>query len=135
MFFGELDRQLAVLDDVLQCAFGAPTHTHAFTPAVDVWVNEGAAIFEFDVPGVKRDDIDVSVKEGTLTVSWVRRLPAVEKGHLVRRPHGSFSKNYTLPQGFHTEEGLKAELKDGVLRITIPRIPQAKSRRIPINAS
>src|SRR5262245_34146491 len=128
-----LDR---MVDDVMNGSFGTATSAKNFVPQVDVRSNEERVLFYFDVPGVKKEDIEITLERGVLTVKGARKF---EAGHdkeqlLLGRSYGTFRRSFSLPDQLD-EEKLSAKLTDGVLAIEIPRQPKAKPRRIEIKPS
>ena len=111
-----LDR---MFDDMMGSALGAAANPRTYNPKIDVRTTEDALVFECDVPGVKQEDLDVTLHEHVLTI----------KG--TRKDHGSFSRSFALPSAFD-EEKLTADLADGVLVIRIPKVPKAKPFKVQI---
>lgn len=132
--FPMLDR---LLDDVMKygvggTASGTATTTAAFTPAIDVRANDDEIVFTCDVPGLKHEDLDVSIEGSTLTIKGQRRYAGGEKDQVwLGRAYGAFEKAFTLPELVDAEK-MTADLADGVLTIRVPKKPQAKPRRIQI---
>ncbi|MBK7863666.1 MAG: Hsp20/alpha crystallin family protein [Archangiaceae bacterium] len=109
----------------------------AFTPRFEVKETKEALILKADLPGVKTDDLDVSVHSNVLSVSGRREQEAKkddEHFHMVERSFGAFTRSFTLPETVDTK-ALDAELKDGVLTITLPKAPEAKPQRVQIKVS
>lgn len=131
--FPMLDR---IFDDVMNGVAGtalgtAPTHT-AFSPAIDVRSNADEIVFVCDVPGLKHDDIEVTLESGTLAIKGQRRYDGSDGDQVwLGRAYGAFERSFTLPDVVDGEK-LTADLADGVLTIRVPKKPQAKPRRIPI---
>lgn len=131
-----LDR---VFDDVMRSAFGTygtGLSPEAFHPAIDVRSDEDALVFECDVPGVKREDLDITLEGDVLTIRGSRGFAASDKKQevIVGRRYGSFSASYTLP-AWASADHLTADLTNGVLTVRIPKPPQAKPRKILIGGS
>jgi len=121
-----------ILDDVMGAAFGTAMTARGFDLAVDVRTTENEYRFACDVPGVKSDDLDVTLDRRVLTIKGARRFEATEGEHVVLgRRYGEFTKSFELPDGAADEE-LRAELGDGVLTITIPKHANAKPRKIEV---
>jgi HSP20 family molecular chaperone IbpA len=94
-----------------------------FAPAFDVVEHEDRFVVRADMPGVRAEDIDVKVAEDRLVVTGKRRSAAVEDRTRViasERGHGAFSRTLPLPAPADIQ-GVRAELKDGVLMVVIPR--------------
>jgi|SRR4051812_48182516 HSP20 family protein len=126
-----LDR---MLDDVMGSAFGTATNPRTFNPTIDIHTSEDEVVFVCDVPGVKQEDLEITLENHVLTLKGVRKFEGREKEQvLLGRAYGNFSRSFTLPDALD-EEKLSAELADGVLSVRIPRHPKAKPRKITINA-
>jgi HSP20 family protein len=92
-----------------------------WAPAVDVTTEEGHMVIRAELPGMKREDVDVSLSHGVLTISGERKEEQEhkEKGYLIReRKSGSFRRSMTLPEGVD-EGGIKARFEDGVLEVKV----------------
>jgi HSP20 family protein len=126
-----LDR---MLDDVMGSAFGAATNSRTFNPTIDIRTNDDEVVFVCDVPGVKREDLEIVLENHVLTLKGSRRFDASDKEQVVLgRAYGNFSRSFTLPEGLD-EEHVAAELSDGVLTLRIQRHPKAKPRKIEIGS-
>jgi HSP20 family protein len=124
-----------VFDDVMRSAFRGASAPARFTPAVDIRAKEEELVLTFDVPGVKREDLDVTLEKNVLTVKGARHWQAGEEERVtVGRAYGDFKLSYTLPDGIDGEK-LSADLSDGVLTLRVPRIPKAQPRKISIGGS
>lgn len=89
---------------------------------------------ELEVPGVNRDEIDISLKNDNLTISWSRKAEKKrdkKKKQRYERREGSFSRSFYV-EGADIEK-INAELKNGVLKITLPKLEEAKPQVIQIN--
>lgn len=124
--FGQTDSRL----------FGAeePDSISAFTPPVDVRETADAIEFYAELPGFSKDQIDIHVDQGNLVLSGERTLEKdvnSENFHRVERAYGKFHRVFALPSSVDTEK-ITASLKDGVLRLTLPKAEKAKPRQIPV---
>ena len=131
-----LDSLDRVLDDVMRSAFGtsgAATTSQKFQPAIDVRSDGDKIVFECDVPGMKHEDLEVTLDNQVLTIKGTRKLASANDKQrvLLGRAYGSFSCSYTLPEGVDGER-MTADLSNGVLTVSVPKLPQAKPRRIQI---
>jgi HSP20 family protein len=125
-----LDR---MLDDVMGSSLGTATSARTFDPAIDVHASDDEVVFVCDVPGIKQDDLDVTVENQVLTIKGTRRFEGKEgRQVMLGRAYGSFSRSYTLPE-YADHENLTARLADGVLTIRIPKQPKAKPRKVQIS--
>ncbi|HEU4412058.1 MAG TPA: Hsp20/alpha crystallin family protein [Polyangiaceae bacterium] len=122
-----------VFDDVMRSALGTATAAQNYSPAVDVRADDDKVVFHCDLPGVRRDDLSLTLENGVLTIKGERKYRAGSGQEKVwlGRSYGAFSRSFSLPEGLD-EQGLSAELADGVLTITVPKHPKAKPRRIEI---
>jgi len=105
-----------------------------FIPTFEVKETKDALIIVADVPGVNKEDIDVSLQGNLLTVSGKREEETKrdeENYHMEERSFGSFTRSFTLPAGIDVGQ-LSAELDNGVLRVVIPKGPEAKSQKVQI---
>jgi HSP20 family protein len=125
-----------VFDDVMRSAFGtsgAAINAQTFQPAIDVRSDDEKIIFECDVPGLKHEDVEVTFDNHVLTIKGTRKLETTSDKQrvLLGRAYGSFSYRYTLPEGADADH-MTAHLSSGVLTVRVPKLPQAKPRRIAI---
>lgn len=105
-------------------------------PAVNMWHREDDLVVELELPGLKSDQLDVSVVGDQLTLK-VERPEVVEEGttyHRRERPVGSFTRVLRLPIEVDVDH-VEAELSDGVLTITLPKAESAKPRKIEVTAA
>ncbi len=131
-----LDR---VMGDFMGAAFGASTTARSFQPALDVRSSETEVSFVADVPGVKEEDLEVTLENHVLTISGARKFEAADKqphetAVVLGRSYGSFKRAFTLPENLD-EEKLSAVLADGVLTVRIPKQPKVQPRRIAIQGA
>lgn len=94
-----------------------------WAPAADVSETDGEYLIKAELPEVGKDDLNITVQEGVLTLAGERKEEKREdneKVHRIERFHGSFSRRFTLPDDAD-EQGIKAESKDGILVIRIPK--------------
>ncbi len=100
-------------------------------PAIDVVERDNELLFRFDLPGVPKEDINVEVEDATLVVSGERRSEQEERGdrfYRRERSFGSFTRSVPLPEGVDPEQ-IKADFRDGVLELRIPKPEQRSQRR------
>jgi HSP20 family protein len=107
-----------------------------WAPAADVSETDGEYIIKAELPEVRKDDLNITVQEGVLTLAGERRQEQREdneKLHRIERFHGTFSRRFTLPDDAD-EQGISAESKDGVLVIHIPKhkVAQPQTRQIQV---
>lgn len=116
--------------------FDAPEQAPVrFVPRFDVKETTEAFQLSADLPGVKAGDVDVKLNGNQLSITGKREAEERKEGenyHQVERTYGSFSRLFTLPD--NTSPDVQAELKDGVLTVTIPKRPESKPRQISVKA-
>ncbi len=103
-------------------------------PAVNLWSDENHAVLTAELPGIVVAALDVSVKNGTLTIKGERRTePAGEGESFIRQERGSgrFTRSISLPFRVN-QDGVKAEYKRGILQVVLPRVDSDKPRRIQV---
>jgi len=102
-------------------------------PAVNVWETGDAVVAELEVPGVKSDQVDISVVESELTLTIHRPEPELSgvAFHRRERPSGDVTRTIRLPSPVDPDR-VSAELHDGVLTITLPRAESSKPRKINV---
>ncbi len=105
-------------------------------PPVDVYSDDAKLVVQAELPGIKQEELDVNFHDGVLTIKGERKHESETKEegyHRVERTYGTFHRAVRLPAEVDGEKA-KAELKDGVLTITLPKAEQAKARKIKIEA-
>jgi len=105
-----------------------------FAPSFDVKENRDGYVFRADLPGVKEEDLEISLTGNRLAISGRREEEKREQGetyYASERSYGSFSRAFTLPDGTDAEN-VRAELKNGVLQVTVPKKPEVQPRKIQI---
>jgi HSP20 family protein len=110
-------------------------HADAWAPAIDVYETASAYVVTAEVPGVSRDEIDLAFEVSRLTLRGRRADRRAATGavhyHQVERSHGSFSRTFEFGDRIDVDR-VSADLKDGVLTITLPKAPPAAPRRIDV---
>ena len=105
-----------------------------WTPLVDITEDEKEYLIKAELPEVKKEDVKVTVENGTLSITGERKLEKEEKGkkfHRVERSYGSFMRSFTLPEGT-TGDKVSAEFKDGVLKVHLPKSEEVKPKSIDV---
>jgi HSP20 family protein len=105
-----------------------------WVPPVDLYETADQYVIAAELPGLQREDVEIQVHDGRLTLSGVRRERelACEQFHRVERGHGSFSRTFQLPIPIDAER-ITADLRDGVLTVTCPKSTEPPARRIDIS--
>jgi HSP20 family protein len=109
--------------------------THgAWNPSVDIYESKDQLVLEAELPGMKREDVEVSIENNIITLRGERKFEKQEESdnyHRVERSYGSFTRSFTLPNTV-TAEGAAADFSNGVLRISLPKREEIKARKIEI---
>ena len=104
-------------------------------PAVDIFQSDASeVVLKAELPGLKREDIDVQVENNTLTIKGQRRQDSEVKKehyHRVERCYGAFSRSFSLPNTIDSTK-VRAEYHDGVLTVTLPMREESKPRQIQV---
>ncbi|MBI3948962.1 MAG: Hsp20/alpha crystallin family protein [Acidobacteria bacterium] len=106
-----------------------------WTPAVDIYEEPEAIFIEADLPGLTKDDVSVNLENNVLTIQGQRKWAREDQQdnyHRIERSYGSFTRSFTLPSHVNPE-AIEAEFKDGVLRVRLPKLEQAKPRQIKVH--
>lgn len=106
-------------------------------PTVDISESEGEYLIKAELPEVKKEDVKVTVENGVLTLQGERRQDKEEKGkrfHRVERSYGSFVRSFSLPESVD-ESGVKADYKDGVLNLHLPKSEKVKPKAIDVKVA
>ena len=134
--FGLLDRLLR--DENLASLYDRePDAVTDWLPAVDIREEEDRYLLKADLPGVKAEDIDVTMEDGVLTIQGSRRSEKTDEqaGYKrYERVQGSFLRRFTLPETADAEN-ISARCADGILEVVIPKMPEVKARRITVEAA
>jgi len=105
--------------------------TGAFVPPVDMFDQGASVVVRADLPGLKKEDIDVSVIRNTLTIRGEKAEEKVEGKSRSERLFGSFSRSLALPVPVDTEK-VAATYRDGVLEIVLPKTKESKPRQVTV---
>ena len=106
-------------------------------PKVDLSENKDAVVVKAELPGVEQKDINVSLQEGMLTIKGEKQSEKEEKDqrfHRMERSYGAFFRSLRLPATVDASK-VTAAFKDGVVTITLPKVPEAKGTTIPIKTA
>ena len=117
-------------------AGGERRTTQEWAPAADVSETDAEYLIKADLPDVRKEDVSITVQDGVLTLSGERRQEKreeTEKLHRIERVYGSFARRFALPENAD-EQGIRAESRDGVILIHIPKakVVEPQARQITI---
>jgi len=106
-----------------------------WTPSIDVYEEKDRYVIKAELPGVKREDVSLVLENDVLTIKGERRYEQEEKREdflRVESTYGAFQRALQLPQSVQAD-AVNAEYKDGILKITLPKADQTKTREIKID--
>lgn len=109
----------------------------AWSPSVDIFENQNQIVLEAELPGMKPEDVNISIENNVLTLHGERKFEKKDENdnfHRVERSYGSFTRSFTLPPTVSSENAV-AEFENGVLRLTLVKREEAKPRRIEIKTT
>jgi HSP20 family protein len=125
-----------LFDESLGRSRGSATSTRSiWSPPVDVLESTDSYLVRAELPGMNKEDFNLEVKDGVLTLGGERKLEAPPNGveyRSVERIAGKFSRSFYLPQTVK-QDGIQATYRDGILEIHIPKSEHAKARQITVN--
>lgn len=108
-----------------------------WTPSADIHETDNAYVIKAEIPGVKKEDVKVTVEDGVLTIRGERKAEKEETGkkfHRIERSYGSFLRSFRMPD--MADDGTaKAEFKDGMLNITLPKSEKARTKAVNIEVT
>ena len=110
------------------------TRAADWAPAVDIVENDDRFVLRADLPGVAAEDIDISMEDGVLSIAGERQTEKHDEANGVRRferVSGRFYRRFSLPDTADAE-GIKARSANGILEVTIPKLPEVQPRRITV---
>ena len=109
--------------------------TTAWAPALDISERKDAYLVTVELPGLKPEDLDITMEDGLLTIQGERQFThdsSEQQFHRVERRYGAFRRSITLPAHVMAE-GIQASFEDGVLQILVPKAEEAKPKRIQVH--
>ena len=125
VFDGYFGRFSGISDEALE---------RTWAPPVDIYENKDHIIVKAELPGMKKDDISIEVKGNVLTLTGERKHEKETKKenyYRIERSYGKFSRSFTLPDSVKVDK-VKANYKDGVIEISLPKTEKSKAKAIPI---
>jgi HSP20 family protein len=130
---------LSIQDEMNQLfgrVFGQQAGQRAWAPALDIAERPDAYLVAVEVPGVKPEDLDITLEGGVLTVEGERRFQdesTDRQWHRVERRYGAFRRSITLPSQVKAD-AIEASFQDGLLRVLVPKAEAAMPKRIEVRA-
>jgi HSP20 family protein len=107
-----------------------------WAPALDISERKDAYVVTVEVPGVKAEDLDITLEDGLLTIRGERRFTketSEQQFHRVERRYGGFRRSITLPSQVQADQ-IEASFEDGVLEVVVPKAEEAKPKKISVRA-
>ncbi len=139
--FGTLQERInRIFDETMRALYpqeGEELERGTWIPAVDIHETEDNYVVKADLPGMKKEDIQIDLKDSTLTIRGEKKFEEkVSKDNYIRteRAYGTFVRSFTLPNNVDAEK-IKASYKDGVLELTLPKKEEAKPKQIKVEVS
>ena len=111
--------------------------TAEWTPPVDVAEDDKEYVIKAELPEIRKEDVNVSIENGLLSISGERKFEKEEKNkkyHRVERAYGYFSRSFSLPDAVDAEQ-VKADFKEGMLTIHVPKSESARPKQIEVKVS
>jgi HSP20 family protein len=127
---------LRLFQDSLSRLFSEPA-SRPWSPAVDIYETENELVLKADVPDIDPKNVGIQIENGTLTVKGERKFEEQKNGkgfHRIERSYGSFVRAFSLPETVEADK-VKADYKNGVLTITLPKKEVAKPRTVNVEIS
>ena len=140
--FESLNRTQSRINDLFEETFGRPRLPHTSSsgvwyPPVDILESKDFYLIRAELPGIKKEDFNLELKDGMLTLSAERKFEEPEDGveyHRVERVAGKFSRSFYLPQTVK-HDGIKASYRDGILEVHVPKAEEAKPKQISVSVN
>jgi HSP20 family protein len=131
--------EMAQMNPTLAHALGLHTQqanarSTAWAPALDISERKDAYLVTVELPGLKSEDLDITMEDGLLTIQGERQFTSEsseQRFHRVERRYGAFRRSITLPAHVMAE-GIQASFEDGVLQILVPKAEEATPKRIQV---
>jgi len=129
--FRELQREI---DRVFDDFFRGSKQDTSFFPAVDVYETPDSVVVEVEAPGMKKEDIKITIEDDVLRIHGEKKLEKENKDknyYIVERSYGTFERAFKLPEYVDTEK-IKAKFENGVLKISLPKKEEEKKKVIDV---
>ena len=138
--FGSLQERInKMFDDTIRSTGAGDEElaTGAWSPAVDIHETEDSFVVSADLPGLKKDDIQINVEDNTLTIKGEKKFEEKvprDKYIRVERNYGTFVRSFSLPQNVDSAK-IKATFKDGILDLNLPKREESKPKKIAVEVN
>lgn len=140
-------REMRTLQDrvnrLFESAFGYPVRTETpllregWLPPVDIHEDSNNIYLKAELPGIKKEELNIAVEGDTLTIKGEKKHESEvkeEQFHVMERTYGSFSRSFSLPTNVDSSN-VRADYKDGVLTLTLPKKEESKPKKIEVKVS
>jgi HSP20 family protein len=130
-------QDLLAIQDEMNQLFGraaGQASRRTWAPALDISERKDAYVVTVEVPGVKADDLDITLEDGLLTIQGERHFTqesTEQQFHRVERRYGSFRRSITLPSQVQAD-AIEASFEDGVLEVIVPKAEEARPKKITV---
>ena len=128
------DRMTRLIDETLSRIWKEDVVRGVWSPPVDILERGDELVLKVDLPEVSQSEIDIRVEENTLIIQGERKFikdTSDENYIQIERPYGTFRRTFSIPRTIDPER-IKASYKDGVLRVVLPRKPEAQPKQIVV---
>ena len=135
--FDEFPAGMRVFQDSLSRLFSEPSNARPWSPAVDIVETENELVLKADLPEVDPKNVGIQIENGTLTLRGERKFQEQKNGkgyHRIERAYGAFVRAFSLPDTVEAEK-VKADYKQGVLTVTLPKKEIAKPRTVNVEVT
>ncbi|MGO8764512.1 MAG: Hsp20/alpha crystallin family protein [Limisphaerales bacterium] len=125
------------IDRLFEAPLARTSEFLGWTPAFDVYEEKDNFVVKAELPGMKKEDINVSLHDGSLIISGERQAETHSEGTEVYRAErffGKFQRSVALPAAVASDK-IKAQYRDGILTITLPKTEEAKPKQIEVNVN
>ncbi len=133
--FAELEAFRREVDRLFREFFGEerPVSARGWTPLVDVYETPSELVVQMELPGVRKEDVQIELTDERLTVRGKRERSSEESAtyHLLERPYGEFERTFNLHVPVNLEQ-TEANYRDGVLTIRLPKVTPKQAKRIEV---
>ena len=128
---------LRLFQDSINRLFSDQSAARPWAPPVDIFETDNELVLKADLPDVKKEEVEIMLENGTLTLKGQRKFEKDEKNkgfHRIERSYGSFVRYFTVPETVDSEN-VRAEYQNGVLTVTLPKKEVAKPRAIKVQVN
>ena len=134
--FREMVSLRDAMDRLFEDSVVTPKFSNAGMPKIDMRETKGSVVVKAELPGIAEEEIDVEILDNIMTISGEKKSDVEEEkeGYFYKESHtGTFSRSFTLPSEVKAEKA-EAEMKNGILTITIPKVEAKKAKKVAIKA-